>query len=194
MAWKATRVSADFYNSVQKEAGILLKTFDPANPIEPQDEDIITPTTGGISISCVPETQDLYEDIDNVPNNTAEGKDITGWTITMSTTAIGVDEEVIALALGASETGMDGAIKPRRNYEIADFKDIYWIGDMADPSKLLCAVIKNAVSTGGFSLQTTKNGKGQLALELTGHTKLNEQEVVPAEFYVLTKISSDEGE
>ena len=62
---------------------------------------------------------------------------------------------------------------------------------MADPTKLLCAVIKNAVSTGGFSLQTSKNGKGQLSLELTGHTKLNEQEVVPAEFYVLTKISAE---
>ena len=54
--------------------------------------------------------------------------------------------------------------------------------------------LKAALSTSGFSLQTTKNGKGQLALELTGHTKLNEQEIVPAEFYVLTKISSDEGE
>ena len=190
--WKATRVPADFYNNVQKDAGILLKTFDISNPIEPNDEDIITPTTGGISITCVPETQDMYEDIDNVPNNTAEGKDITGWTVTMSTTAIGVTADVIALALGASETGLDGGISPRRTYEITDFKDVYWIGDMADSSKLLCAVIKNAVSTGGFSLQTSKNGKGQLSLELTGHTKLNEQEVVPAEFYILEKVDEEE--
>lgn len=189
--WKATRVSADFYNNVQKDAGILLKSFDVSNPVEPKDEDIITPTTGGISISCVPETQDLYEDIDNVPNNTAEGKDITGWTVTASTTAIGVTEDTIALALGASEVGLDGGISPRRTYEITDFKDIYWIGDMADATKLLCAVIKNAVSTGGFSLQTSKNSKGQLALELTGHTKLNEQEVVPAEFYILEKVEEE---
>lgn len=190
--WKATRVSADFYNNVQKDAGILLKNFDPSNPVEPEDADIITPTTGGISISCVPETQDLYEDIDNVPNNTAEGKDITGWTITVSTTAIGVNEETIALSLGAHEIGLDGSVKPRRNYKIEDFKDIYWVGDMADETKLLCAVIKNAVSTGGFSLQTSKNGKGQLGLELTGHSKLNEQETVPAEFYVLTKVGDEE--
>jgi hypothetical protein len=191
MAWKATRVSADFYNSVQKEAGILLNTFDVSNPVEPTDEQIITATTGGISISCVPETQDIFEDIDNVPNNTAEGKDITGWTVSLSTTAIGVNEDTIALALGAYETGLDGGVLPRRNYKIDDFKTIYWVGDMADETKLLCAVIKNAVSTGGFSLQTSKNGKGQLALELTGHTKLNEQEVVPAEFYVLTKVEEE---
>jgi hypothetical protein len=190
--WKAARVSADFYNNVQKDAGILLKTFDVSNPVEPKDEDIITPTTGGFSIACVPETQDIYEDIDNVPNNTAEGKDITGWTVTASTTAIGVTEDVIALSLGASETNLNGGISPRRTYEITDFKDLYWIGDMANSSKLLCAVIKNAVSTGGFSLQTSKNGKGQLALELTGHTKLNEQEIIPAEFYILEKVDDEE--
>lgn len=190
--WKAARVPADFYNNVQKDAGILLKSFDISNPVEPNDEDIITPTTGGISITCAPETQDMYEDIDNVPNNTAEGKDITGWTVTMSTTAIGVTADVIALALGASETGLDGGISPRGTYDIADFKDVYWVGDMADSSKLLCAVIKNAVSTGGFSLQTSKNAKGQLSLELTGHIKLNEQDIIPAEFYILEKADEEE--
>lgn len=188
MAWKATRVSADFYNSVQKEAGILLNVFDVSNPVEPADEQIITATTGGISISCVPETEDIFADIDNVPNNTAEGKNITGWNVSMSTTAIGASEDTIALSLGAYEKGLDGGVKPRRNYKIGDFKTIYWIGDMADETKLLCAVIKNAVSTGGFSLQTTKKGKGQISLELTGHTRLNNQEEIPAEFYVLTKV------
>lgn len=188
MAWKATRVSADFYNSVQKEAGILLNAFDVSNPVEPSDEQIITATTGGISISCVPETEDIFADIDNVPNNTAEGKNITGWNVSLSTTALETNEDTIALALGAYETGLDGGVLPRRNYKIDDFKTVYWIGDMADETKLLCAVVKNAVSTGGFSLQTSKNGKGQIALELTGHTKLNEQEIVPAEFYVLTKV------
>ena len=186
--WKATRVSADFYNNVQKEAGVLLNAFDVTNPVEPPDGTIITATTGGINISCVPETQDVFEDIDNVPNNTAEGKDITGWTVTLSTTAINTNEDTIALALGAYETNENGGISPRRNYEIADIKDIYWIGDMVDATKLLCVVIKNAVSTGGFSLQTTKNGKGQISLELTGHTKLDNQEEIPAEFYVLTKV------
>lgn len=188
MAWKATRVSADFYNSVQKEAGILLNTFDVTNPVEPADENIITATTGGISISCVPETQDIFEDIDNVPNNTAEGKDITGWNVTLSTTALETNEDTIALALGASEVGENGGISPRRNYKLDDFKTLYWVGDMADETKLLCAVIKNAVSTGGFSLQTSKNGKGQLSLEFTGHTRLDNQEEIPAEFYILTKV------
>ena len=122
-----------------------------------------------------------------------ECRNITKTFGTRHRAAIGVTEDTIALALGASEAGLDGGISPRRTYEITDFKDIYWIGDMADATKLLCAVIKNAVSTGGFSLQTSKNSKGQLALELTGHTKLNEQEVVPAEFYILEKMEDSAG-
>jgi len=41
----------------------------------------------------------------------------------------------------------------------------------------------NALSTGGFSLQTTKNGKGQISLTITGHVSINAQDVVPMEFY-----------
>ncbi|WP_303842415.1 hypothetical protein, partial [Selenomonas ruminantium] len=37
--------------------------------------------------------------------------------------------------------------------------------------------------TGGFSLQTTKNGKGQVALEFTGHVSIDDQNTVPMVFY-----------
>lgn len=192
MAWSAARVSADFYNSVQKEAGTLLKNFDVTNPKAPLDEDIITETMGGITISIVPETQDVFENIDNMPNNTAEGKEITGWNVTLSTTAVKVTEDVIALALGASEVGLNSGISPRRTYELTDFKPIYWIGDFANKTKLLVVKIDNAISTSGLRLKTEKNGKGQLSLEFTGHTKLNEQDKIPAEIYVLTKVEDDE--
>ena len=41
----------------------------------------------------------------------------------------------------------------------------------------------NALSTTGFSLQTTKNGKGQVSLEITGHVSIHDQETVPMVFY-----------
>ena len=34
-----------------------------------------------------------------------------------------------------------------------------------------------------FSLQSTKDGKGQVSLEFTGHVSLNAQDVMPIEFY-----------
>lgn len=187
MSWTATRVSADFFNSVQTEAGTLLNTFDVSNPVEPKDDDLITETTGGISVSVVPETQDLFSDIDNMPNNTMEGKDITGWTVTLSTTAVRFDENAIALALGASEVVTNNGISPRRKYQLTDYKPVYWVSDLVDETKLFVIKIDNAVSTGGFVMKTSKGGKGQISLELTGHTSLKTQDKIPVEFYIIEK-------
>ena len=44
--------------------------------------------------------------------------------------------------------------------------------------------MKNALSTGGFSLQTTKNGKGQVAVSLKGFASIKDIDTVPMEFYV----------
>lgn len=48
---------------------------------------------------------------------------------------------------------------------------------------MVAILLKNALSTGGFSLQTTKNGKGQISCELTGHVSIKAQDDMPMEFY-----------
>ena len=88
------------------------------------------------------------------------------------------------MALVAAD--MDGTnsskIVPRRDLAQTDFADVWWVGDRADGG-FVAVCLKNALSTGGFSLQTTKNGKGQIALELTGHVSIAAQSVMPMEFY-----------
>ena len=49
--------------------------------------------------------------------------------------------------------------------------------------------LKNALSTGGFTIQTTKNGKGQVSVELTGHVSIDAQDVVPMVFYSIEPAS-----
>jgi hypothetical protein len=49
---------------------------------------------------------------------------------------------------------------------------------------LVAICLKNALSTSGLSLQTTKDGKGQISVSLSGHYSITEQDVVPMEFYV----------
>lgn len=177
-----TVVSQDMFNELQVDAGVLLNTFDPANPAPPADEDIITATTGGITVSCVPTYSDYFEDIDNVPNNMMEGKHLDGWDCKVSTTALGVTPEAIQLSLGAADQTSGGKVTPRRDLKQTDFKDLWWVGDKADGG-MVAVKIMNALSTGGFSLKTTKNGKGQIALELTGHVSLASQSVMPMVFY-----------
>lgn len=185
--WRATKVSADAAQNMQVDAGILLNTFDVTNPVEPSDSDIVCATSGDFSITCQPETEDFFEDVNNAPNNTMEGKRITGWNCQLTVNCLEVTEETLVLGLGAADIGSDGGVHPRVQYRIADFKGLYWIGDMVDENKILCVVMDHTVSTGGLSLTTTKNGKGQLELELTPHASLANMDKVPMSFYVLEK-------
>ena len=61
---KFTVIPQATFEEMQLDAGVLLKTFDPSSPDAPADEDIITATTGGITVSCTPTYSDLGEDVD----------------------------------------------------------------------------------------------------------------------------------
>lgn len=176
-----TVIPQDTFDGLQLDAGVLLKKFDPVKVAAPADEDIICATTGGINISCVPTYSDLGEDVDNCPVNTKELKHLDGWECKMSFTALGTSPENIKLALGAA-TVSTTKVTPNRDLKQADFSDIWWAGDRADGG-VVAACLKNALSTGGFTLQTTKNGKGQVSVELTGHVSIEAQDTMPMEFY-----------
>lgn len=181
---KFTVIPQDTFDGLQLDAGVLLNTFDPATPTAPADEAIICATTGGITVACVPTFSDLGEDVDNVPNNMKELKHLDGWECTMSTNSLGTSPALIKMALGCADIdGTDTSkIVPRADLKQSDFSDIWWVGDRADGG-MVAVQLKNALSTGGFSLQTTKNGKGQIALTITGHVSINAQKEVPMVFY-----------
>lgn len=228
---KFTVIPQDTFTALQLDAGVLLKTFNPATAAAPSDEDIICATTGGIEVSCVPTYSDFGEDVDNCPNNMKELKHLDGWECKMSTTSLGASPELIKLALGAAdisgatyaltsdvsinagktyytrsgtspnyvytpvaspvladiatyyeETSPDYKITPRRDLSQSDFSTIWWVGDRADGG-MVAVKLMNALSTGGFTLKTSKNGKGQISIEIMGHVSINAQSVVPMEFY-----------
>lgn len=177
-----TRIPENTFDGLQLDVGVLLKTFDPANPTV-VDENIICATTGGINPSCVPTFSDLGEDVDNCPVNMKELKHLDGWDCKIGFTSLGTSAELIKLSLGCADIdAQTSAIKPRKDLEQTDFSDIWWVGDRADGG-FVAIQLKNALSTGGFSLQTTKNGKGQITCELTGHVSINDQTTMPMVFY-----------
>ena len=177
-----TVIPQDTFDGLQLEAGVLLTDFDPADP-EVVDSAIVCATTGGISISATPEYTDLGEDVDNVPPNMKELKSDPKWTCQITTTGLGTTPEAIRLALGAADiTAASGKIAPRSKLNQDDFADLWWVGDKADGG-FVAAKLFNSLSTGGFSLQSTKDGKGQVSLEFTGHVSIDEQDVMPIEFY-----------
>lgn len=185
-----TVVPTNAFDALQVDAGVLLTHFDIeaaiSNPNTPgfTDEDLICATTGGVNPSCVPSFSDYGEDVDNVPNNMREFKNLDSWECKLATTGLGTSPGLIRLALGAADIDLTdtGKIVPRRDVVKEDFRDLWWVGDKANGGFVAIKII-NALSTGGFSLQTTKNGKGQVSLEFTGHVSITAQDVVPMVCY-----------
>lgn len=176
-----SKVPQTAFDEFQVDAGVLLRTFNPTTP-EITDDNIICATTGGIKPTCVPTYSDWGEDVDNCPNGMMELMHLEGWETTLGFTALNTTPEIIRMSLGAADIESD-KITPRRELKDTDFADVWWVGDRTDGG-LVAIRLKNALSTSGFSLQTTKNGKGQIAVTLAGHVSINEQDVVPMEFYV----------
>ena len=192
-----TKIADDAFDALQLDAGVLLSRFDPANPAEPASADIIATTTGGINPVCEAEYSDFGEDVDNVPNNMMELKHLDGWNCSMSFSTIKFNAENTVWALGAADV-TEGAgykkITPRRDLEtdLSDFKDVWWVGDKANGGAF-AVLLKNALSTGGLNIQSTKNGKGTNQITLTGHVSIHAQKEVPMEFYDLDPIEGEDG-
>lgn len=186
-----TVIPQDTFEALQLDAGVLLNKFDPNNPAEPADEDIITATTGGITVSATPTFSDLGEDVDNVPANMKEFKHLDSWDMSLSTTGLGTSPKLIRVALGCADIDSNNASKiiPRKDLAQTDFSDIWWVGDRADGG-CVAVQLKNALSTEGFSLQTTKAGKGQTGLTLTGHVSIKSQKEMPMAFYSIDPFSA----
>ena len=179
---KFVKVSENAFKEIQLEAGLILNKFDPTGATEVKDADIVCATTGGISITCKPTFTDYGSDIDNVPANMLEFKEVDEWECSIGFTALNASASVIKLALGAADTN-DKKITPRFDMTSADASDVWWVGERADGGFVACC-LKRALSTDGLSLKTTKKGKGQLSCTLTGHVSINAQDEVPMEFYV----------
>lgn len=81
-------------------------------------------------------------------------------------------------------------VVPNNDITAADFSDIWGIFDYSEkngPTKggYLAIHMMNALSTGGFQIQSTDKEKGEFAFEFTGHYSMGAQTTVPYELYIL---------
>ena len=185
---KYSQIPTDTFQKLQMNAGIFCKTFSPATG---EVTGLLGATTGGGQFAASPEFSDFGEDIDNCPKNTKELKRQDDVTVTMNTTLVTIDPAAAKLLMGAADIDGNDAthIVPRRDLSQSDFDDIWWVGDYSEinsgANAGYCAIhLMNALSTGGFQVQTTDKGKGNFALELTGHYSMATPDVVPYEVYI----------
>lgn len=176
------QIPADTFTQLQMDAGLILSRFNPAAPaISPSD--IITATTGGITVTCQPTFSDLGSDVDNCPTDMKELKHLDSWLCTVATSILSVKTAAVKFALGCADVNnTTGAISPRADLQQTDFADVWFVGRKAGTGFIAVKLI-NALSTAGFVLTTNKNGKGSVAITLTGHGSITNQGKIPMEVY-----------
>lgn len=196
---KYTQIPVNTFQQLQMNAGYFAKNFDPAEGAVEQD-DILGATSGGANITVTPSYVDLGEDIDNCPKNTKELKQIESWEIKGSGTLVTMNPEVARMFVGAADIDESDATKivPRTTLSQSDFADLWLIGDYSDKNGaqnggFIAIRLINALSTGGFQLQTTDKAKGQFAFEFTAHQSISTPDVVPVEIYVQAGTAEPEG-
>lgn len=192
---KFTTVAADAFQKFQLNAGILLTEFDPTNPTVDRTK-IFAATSGGASFSVSPEFVDFGDDVDNVPANTKQLKVLQSVTAVMSGTLKTADTMVAKRLMAAADVQSNGKIIPRADLKNSDFFDLWWVGDYSDvnvdstgnasngSAGFMAIKLINALSTGGFSLQSNDKSKGDFSFEFTGHYDINDMTVLPYEVYI----------
>ena len=91
----------------------------------------------------------------------------------------------------ADITTADGETKvvPRAHLLDSDFFDLWWVGDYsahngATNGGFIAIHLLNALSTGGFSIQSIDKGKADVEYEFTGHYSIEDMTKLPYEVYL----------
>ena len=194
---KFTKIPADTFQKLQINSAVLLSDFTPeSGTMEASDQ--LGATTGGISFEATPTYSDFGDDIDNCPKNMMELKRLDEWEVKSTGTFVTMDTATAKSLIGAADIGKSDTTKvtPRNDLSTDDFTDIWIVGDYSDKNGeknggFIAIHLMNALSTGGFKLQTSDKGKGQFAFEYTAHYSMSAQDTVPFEIYI--KAGTDEG-
>ena len=187
---KFTKIPSDAFQKLQINAGILTTDFTPATG-EIGVAGQIGATTGGVNFTATPTYSDYGEDIDNCPKNMKELKKLESWEATISGTFVNADTAIAKMLVGAADIGTPDTTKitPRNDVLESDFETIWLVGDYSDKNGetnggFIAIKLINALSTGGFQIQTADKAKGQFAFTFTGHYSMDAQDTPPFEIYI----------
>lgn len=191
---KFTQIPTDTFKKLQLGAGLLATKFDPATG-EVDKANIVGATSGGVSFEATPSFSDFGEDIDNCPKNTKELKKLDSWEAKMSGTLVTMDTKAAVSVIGTAAVDAKDKTKvvPRNSVDAGDFKDLWWVGDYSDVNDdgssagkagFIAIKLINALSTGGFKIQSGDKAKGTFGFEYTGHYSIENTDIVPFVLYI----------
>ena len=195
-----TQIRETTFEELQANAGVALKTFDPVTfDGNLKLENIMFATSGGFSITDVPEYRDAGESIDNAPKNMKELKKFVRREVKVSGSKVTFTPDSVKMDMAAADTAaLEGKaevtkITPRDSLTDADFFDFWLVGDYGSGGYLAIHVL-NALSTGGFSWKTADQDNGTSDFEYTAHYSIKNQKQVPYEVYIYAPAAASAAE
>lgn len=180
-------ITQDDFSEMQFDSGFIVKNFDPTTFTAPTHANIVDITSGNISFSLSPTLVDLGSDVNNLHGVFKELQYLSQWSGAQLTyTSLGFSPAKYKRNLGAAViTG--NKVTPRMYLDNNDFENIAWVGKLIGGG-FAAIVLKNAISTGGVSISTSKDGKGTTSVTMTGFMSISAQTSVPAEFYAIPAV------
>lgn len=184
------QIPANTFKELVLNAAILTTDFTPTTG-EIGESGLIGATSGGVNFSASTTYADFGSDIDNCPKNTLELKRVESIEAKCSGTFVSINAALAKRLMAAADTDSLDATKlvPRNELKTADFETIWIIGDYSDKNSAtnggyVAIKLINALSTGGFQIQTTDKEKGKFSFEFTGHYTMQDVNKVPYEIYI----------
>ena len=184
---KFTQIPADAFRRMVLNAAVLASAFDPATGTL-RNDDILGATTGGISFSAAPVYADMGEKVDNCPKNMKELKKLVSWEAKASGTFVTADTALAEWLTAAADVS-GNRVTPRFDLKDGDFRDLWIVGDYSEYNGernggWAAVRLKNALSTGGFSLETADGDRARLTFEFKAHGSVAAQKEVPFEIWL----------
>lgn len=184
---KFTKIPESTFQMLQLNAGVLLSSFDPTAPAV-VDSAILGATSGGINFSASQSFLDFGADIDNCPKNTKQLKRLEDWDIKLTGSFATVNAALVERLVGVGDLASN-KVTPRRDVQLSDFRDLWWVGDYSDMNGengggFVAIHMMSTLSTGGFQAQSADKEKTKFSFEFTAHFSMDAQDTVPFEIYV----------
>ena len=184
------QIPENTFKELVLNAAILATDFTPATG-EIGASGLIGATSGGVNFSASTTYADFGSDIDNCPKNTLELKRVESIEAKCSGTFVSINTDLAKRLMAAADTDSLDTTKliPRNELKNTDFETIWIIGDYSDKNSAetggyVAIKLLNALSTGGFQIQTTDKEKGKFSFEFTGHYTMQDVNKVPYEIYI----------
>lgn len=184
------QIPANTFKELVLNAAILTTDFTPSTG-EIGESGLIGATSGGVNFSASTTYADFGSDIDNCPKNTLELKRVESIDAKCSGTFVSINTDLAKRLMAAADTDTLDQTKlvPRNELKTTDFETLWIIGDYSDKNSAenggyVAIKLLNALSTGGFQIQTTDKEKGKFAFEFTGHYTMQDVNKVPYEIYI----------